>query len=169
LGSYKMNTEKLVEKLRKKGWSEEDIQKTIKILMEPTQNTKTTKILYWIALLSLLIGSLFVSIIIIPFLMLINNALVYIIIFTLALSFGALFNSLLQEIESFGETYIMTNLFIPAIAVINAIFMHNLAIFLIKTINLKTVNPTTIVVTYAFFFILPFLISKIKENIKVIM
>ncbi len=165
-----MNPEKLAEKLRNKGWSEDDIEKALHILTQPVQDPLSVKIMYWTALLAALLGNLFVAIIIVPFLLLINNSLIYFVIFILAFAFGALFNSLLSQLEAFGGTYIVATLFIPSLAVINALFMFGLSKVFISTFNLPLEHTiqSTIAITYALVFSLPFIFSKLRENVEII-
>ncbi len=163
---------RLVESLRRKGWSEEDIKKTLEIL-NSAPKTKPSffyKIVYWIALIAAVIGNLFVAIILVPLLLLFNHILLYLVIAFLGVSFGALFNSLLTQIESFGEkTYIVSGLFIPALAFINMFFMVQLINIIITTLKVTTMQPSFLVaIVYGFLFLTPYLITKIREQVKII-
>lgn len=165
-----MNAEKLVDNLRKKGWSEQDIQEALNVFSQPREEPVSFKILYWIALLFAILGNLFIAIVIVPILLLINNHVIYIVIFVAALAFGALFNSLLSTIESFGGTYIMSTIFMPSLAIINAIFMFALARIFVSTFKFK-ITPnliSTTAISYAVVFTLPFIFTKLKENIEII-
>ncbi len=161
-----MSYEKLVEKLRAKGWSEPDIQQAIEILSAPTDKDSSRR-LYWVAILLVLIADLFISIVIVPILMLIKNAYVYLLIFIIALSFGLLFNSLLDELETFGGTYIMSTLFMPSLVAINTYFMFQVFNILASILKVNPSIGASIILTYSFVFLIPFIFSKIRENVAI--
>jgi len=69
-----LNPEELITDLRTKGWSDEEIAKTIKILKEsPAQKTKfetfVDKIIFWLALLLLVAGNFAISVVLVPFML----------------------------------------------------------------------------------------------------
>ena len=162
-----MSYEKLAEKLRAKGWSEPDIQQAIGILSAPADNADSSRGLYWIAILLVLIADLFISIVIVPILMLIKNSYVYLLIFIIAWSFGFLFNSLLDELETFGGTYIMSVLFMPSLVTINTYFMFKVFNVLASILKVNSSTGASIILTYSFVFLIPFIFSKIKENVAI--
>ncbi|MEM2121170.1 MAG: hypothetical protein QXU20_00735 [Candidatus Woesearchaeota archaeon] len=164
-----------VEKLRAKGWSDAEIKRALEILNSAPKTSVPVfyRIIYWIALFAAIIGNTFVAIILVPLLIILQikaRPIVIILIFVLSVSFGALFNSLLKEIESFSKrTYIITNIFIPTLAFLNMFFMTNLTNYIITTFQIKTIeNSFSIALLYGFLFILPFIISKVRESVKII-
>ncbi len=166
-----MSYEKLVEKLRQKGWSEQDIQQAISILSSPSSSTRSWKSLYWLALIMSLLANFFISIIVVPFILLIPTNWKYLIVFVIALSFGALFNSLLNEIESQGGAYILSSLFMPALVLANAYFMIRILGLLSRYTTLfrfTSFTASSIVTIYSLVFLIPFIIQKIKENVRII-
>jgi hypothetical protein len=63
--------EKLIEKLKAKGWSNKDIVSTIRILNDSSESKNHSAIaldaaVYWIALILMIMGSIVLSIIMIP-------------------------------------------------------------------------------------------------------
>ncbi|MGB9748392.1 MAG: hypothetical protein ACP5OZ_00415 [Candidatus Woesearchaeota archaeon] len=163
------------ERLRAKGWSDEEIARALEILnSEPKTNIPVFyKVLYWVALIAAIVGNTFVAIILVPLLILLQKKailLVILLIIVLSLSFGALFNSLLKEIESLSKkTYVITNIFLPTLAFLNMFFISNLSNFIISRFELKNIqNPSNLALFYGFLFLSPFLISKVRETIKII-
>ena len=166
-----MSYEKLIEKLRKKGWSERDIQHAIEVLSDPTQRGSSVKVLYWVSLLVGLIANFFISIFVIPFLLIIPTKWVYVIIGIIAISLGMLFDSLLNEIESLGGLYIVSVLFMPSLSLLNAYLMiRTVGVIsqMTRLIHLSSVEVSSMVTIYALIFLLPFAVQKIKENVQII-
>jgi len=163
------------EKLRAKGWSDEEIARALQILNSELKTNVPLfyKIMYWVALVAAIIGNTFVAIILVPLLILLQKkaiVLVILLIIVLALSFGALFNSLLKEIESLSKkTYIITNIFLPTLAFLNMFFIINLSNFIISRFDLRNIqNPSNLALLYGFLFLFPFLLSKFREAVKII-
>jgi hypothetical protein len=163
------------ERLKAKGWSDEDIARALQILNsgQKTNIPFFYKVTYWSALIAAIIGNTFVAIILVPLLILLQKKavlLVILLIIVLSLSFGALFNSLLKEIESLSQkTYIITNIFLPTLAFLNMFFIINLSNFIILKFELKNISsPSNLALLYGFLFLTPFLISKVREAVKII-
>lgn len=162
---------KLVEKLRKKGWSQEEIDKTVKIMLRieaasEQNHKKLNVIIYWGVLLIAIIGNLVLSVALIPFLLVLSNFHLYLIISIMAVAFGLLFNLVIRDIEVMDKRHhVIAGVFIPALAVINVIVMTNISNYLIEVSNLKNImhNPIAVSIVYVVFFITPYLISKMLD------
>jgi len=92
------------DSLTKKGWSEEEIEKTLKIMGEAKENKhkhikKLDEVVYWIVLLFVMIGNFAFSTYLIPLLLLINSISLYLIIFLLAFAFGVIMSTIIKDIE----------------------------------------------------------------------
>jgi len=165
----KMN--KLVEKLRKKGWSEKDIYKAIEIInnserYKPEVIKKIDKLAYWSTLIVAIIGNFIISIVLIPFLILLKSFPVYLIIAIIALPFGFLFQLIIKDVEkTIKKRYIMLNIFIPAIAIINMYYMTSFSNYLNSLFGLPPIkhNPLLVGLIYVIAFVLPYFITKRKE------
>ncbi len=165
-----MSYERLIKKLREKGWSEQDIQHTIEILSSPTKGVASVRFLYWVSLFVGLIANFFISIFVIPFLLIIPTKWVYLILAIISISLGMLFNSLLNEIESLGGLYVVSVLFIPSLVLLNAYLMIRTVGFIsqmTRLVQLSSTEVSTMVTVYSLIFILPFAVQKIKENVQI--
>lgn len=163
-----MDDRPLDEKLREKGWSEADIQKTVSIVQKGQEKKYTStriidKIVYWSALFVAIIGNMVISITLVPFLISFEGAYLYMVIAVLGFCFGIFFDLLIRDIEKLQTRhYVIAGLFIPAIAFINMMYMTNFANQLIERLKVNTAphNPYYTVTFYTASFIIPYLVNK---------
>ena len=124
------------------------------------------KVVYWGALLVAIVGNLIVSVVLIPFLLVLSKMQLYIIIIIIGIAFGALFNMLLKDIEELDKKHhVIAGIFIPALAIINVFIMTQLANYLTILIGVNNVphNPIVISVIYVASFSLPYILYKISS------
>lgn len=119
-------------------------------------------LLYWIILFVAIMGNLIISIILIPFLLVIQGIFLYIIILLLAFVFGLLFDLLIRDLENIKrKQIIIAGLFIPVLAAINVLFMVRFSNHLSRLLHLNTFhNPFFIAFFYVIAFTLPHIISQ---------
>lgn len=169
-----MINEELKERLRNKGWTEQDLANAEKIIaknpQETLDNKKINLVIYWTALIIMIVGNIFASFILIPFLFTIKGPFLYTIIFLIAAMFGLIFNWLLKDIKNMeSQHHIIAGVFIPAIALINIFIMVRVSNILAKqaaTLNIQPTQPLPVAITYVAGFIIPYLASKIKIKEK---
>jgi len=166
--------EKLIEKLKSKGWSNKDIVETIRILNSPPDSRKQQMVkldsaVYWFALILMIIGSIVLSIIMIPSLLALNAFALYFIIIIVAYAFGTMFSILIGEIETMQGRRIIAQLFIPALALVNMYYITRVTNIFATAMNIKNPhNPIIMSGIYAFFFIAPYFINEIAKKIRII-
>ena len=74
-------------------------------------------ILYWTLLIIAIIGNFLVSVVLVPFLLILKGPSLYFCLFFLGLSFGYLFSFVLRSIERINpKQHILANVFIPSLA-----------------------------------------------------
>ncbi|MBI4738010.1 hypothetical protein HY772_00305 [Candidatus Woesearchaeota archaeon] len=125
----------LRQKLIEKGWQEAEIDRTLDILYSEEKQEKharfahfSSPIIYWAGLLVAIVGNLLISVVFIPFLMILNSVQLYIILGSMGAIFGAMFNLLLRDIEHIdAKHHVMAGVFIPSIALITIFVMVTLA------------------------------------------
>ncbi|MBW2991986.1 hypothetical protein KY345_02085 [Candidatus Woesearchaeota archaeon] len=164
--------EDLKEKLRKKGWSEADIDKAEGIMADAAEKTKTKKIdlfVYWTALIISIILNIVVSGIIIPMMFLIHGLALIGLVFIISLFFGWVFYILIKDIENMEiHHHIIAGLFIPAIALINIFMIVNIGNRLISNLpplmEVPKAGPFQISIVYAIGFTIPYLISQLRKK-----
>jgi len=123
------------------------------------------KLVYWLALLVTIIGNLIISAALIPFLIVLKDVQLYLIIVVLGIAFGLLFDLLLRDIKNIDfKHHVIAAIFIPGIAIVNLFIITKLANRLIEMLNVVNVehNPIIISIVYAVAFILPYALSKVK-------
>lgn len=164
--SYRM--EKLKERLKEKGWTKQEIDKTIRIVKEAKEKKHPAiklldKTVYWIALLTAIIGNIIISISLIPSLMTLKSFPLFLVIIVLGISFGMLFELLIRSIEHLEmKHHIFLSIIIPIIAIINVFIITTVSNDLEKFFNINNPqNPILVGIVYAVAFIFPFLFYKI--------
>lgn len=126
---------------------------------------KMSKIVYWLALLVTIVGNLIISAALIPFLIVLKDIQIYLIIAILAIAFGLLFDLLLRDIEHLDfRHHIIAVIFIPGMAILNLFIITNLSnrlIEILEVVNIKH-DPIRISIIYAIIFMIPYIISRIR-------
>jgi len=162
----------ITENLRKKGWSEEEIKRVSRILDESPERKSSTiaiidKVAYWTGLFLAIIGNFVISVLLIPFLILMKSFYLYLALIFLGIVFGWVFSILLQDIESIkAGQHIIAWLFIPAIAIINVYVITNLSNHIANLMEIKTgIHEAPLVsAVYVFSFMFPYALSKLLKK-----
>ena len=154
------------KRLVEKGWSKKDINKTLKILEKAKKHPKIKildKSVYWISLIVAIIGNIIISISLIPFLLALRNFQLYLVIITMGIAFGLLFELLIRTIENLEtKHHLFLSIIIPIIAVINIVVIVIFSNRLEEAINIQNPqNPGLIGVIYAVAFMLPYSIYQL--------
>lgn len=153
--------------LQKKGWSEKEIKKAVDLLeREERHDPILMKLVFWSALIVIIFANLIVSLILIPFLIVLNSATLYFIIIILAGTIGFLYNFLITDMGHFGRKHhIAASIIIPIIAIANMIIMVTLGNKFITSLNINNVehSPWLVAIVFAVAFILPSLWEKLRR------
>lgn len=161
----------LVDRLKSKGWTDDDIQKAVSIIeqsrkKEPKNMTLIKSIIYWAVLFVGLIGNFVISIILIPFMLAIPGLRLIVIILIIGFAFGAFFDMLIRDLRSTeNKDIVIAGIFLPLLALINVSLMVEFANYLEQKLGLLTGqhNPWLISVTYVFAFVLPHVIQMMMD------
>ncbi|MBW2997204.1 hypothetical protein KY349_02580 [Candidatus Woesearchaeota archaeon] len=162
----------LRHRLLEKGWSEQEIEKTMSLMYSEDKRTKqagfvkaTHPIIYWVGLVVAIIGNLLLAVTLIPFLMILNSIQLYIILGIVGFVFGGLFNVILKDIEQVDQTHhVVAGIFIPAIALITVYIMTTVANRFNEVINNPNPHNAIILsIIYLVCFSAPYFIYKIKD------
>lgn len=163
------------KKLLEKGWKKSDINKTLKIIETAKANKHPhikilDKSIYWISLIITIIGNIMVSFLLIPLLLVLKSFYLYIMVATIAISFGLLFELLIRSMDHLEtKHHLFLSLLIPPILVINVIIVVSMSNKFNETINIQNTNsPLIIGIVYAITFMLPYLIYNffLKDSLK---
>ena len=160
--------EKLKKRLKEKGWSAQDINKTIKIIKEAKEKKHPAiksldKLVYWAALAIAIIGNFIISIALIPPLMALKSIQLFLIIAALGISFGLLFELLIRSIEHLETRHhVFLGILIPSVALINIFIITLVSNNLEKIFKIdNSHNPYIIGIVYAVAFMSPFILYKL--------
>ena len=162
----------LEEGLRRKGWEEHEIGRVMDIMYTDHKREKHqrysahgNRVLYWTDLFILTIGNFMIAVILIPFLLALKSAALYLIVATLGFVFGILFAIMVRDIESIERKHhIFAAIYIPVISVINLYTMvtvaNNLTVLLKIGLNH---NPLPVAIMYVVAFMLPYLYVNVSH------
>ncbi|HLC52468.1 MAG TPA: hypothetical protein VJI98_04455 [Candidatus Nanoarchaeia archaeon] len=116
--SFKM-TEKQI--LNQKGWTKEEIQEAQSVLDRAKHHdVHFSKIVFWSALLVIILGNITVSLILLPFLIVFNSWILYSVVVIIALVMGSLYSFLIMDIGHLEKKHhILATIIIPIIAFSN--------------------------------------------------
>jgi hypothetical protein len=154
------------EELLKKGWATEEIKKAEDIL-EKTElhDIFFSKITFWSALVVIIFANLLISLVLIPFLIVLNSWILYSTIAILALIIGFLYDLLITDIKILERKHhILAGITVPLLALINITIMVLISNKFIADLNLQNQphNPWLLGLVFAIALIIPYLINKIR-------
>lgn len=157
-------------KLKAKGWSEEEIRKTERILEKETKHdAHFAKIVFWSALIVIIFANLLISLILTPFLIVFNKWLLYSVVIILAATIGFLYNFLVTDIGHLEKKHhVLAGIIVPVIALANMVVMvliSNKFIVDIR-INNSVHNPWIVSIVFAVAFILPYLLYRLHHHAR---
>ncbi|MBW2968715.1 hypothetical protein KY304_00235 [Candidatus Woesearchaeota archaeon] len=163
---------KIEEKIKKKKWTRQEINKAVKILRS-AKYTKTPlikffdTIVYWTSLLVAIIGNFAVSVVLVPLLIVLKGPALYFTLFFVGASFGTLIYTLIRIVESIDpKKNFIAGLFIVALAVINIYIITGLTnkLEMLMGITTNAQEPIIVSIVYSIGYIIPYLFFLIKEH-----
>jgi len=154
------------EELLKKGWSEKELKKA-EAALEKTElkDIFFSKITFWSALIVIIFANLIVSLILIPFLIVLNKWILYSTIVILAGVIGFLYNFLVLNIGHLEKKHhVLAGIIVPVLALANMIVMVSVSNQFIADLKVQNPphNPYILGAIFAVAFILPYIFSRIR-------
>lgn len=157
-------------KLREKGWNERDLSSAAAILEQPKRHElHFSKMVFWSALLVIVFANLLISLVLIPFLIVLTNQILYAIVFLLALMIGFLYNFMITNSGYLdAKHHLSASVIVPVIALANMLVMVFISNqFMIDLqVNNPQHNPWLIAVIFAITLILPYLFGQIRTALR---
>ena len=158
----------MTQGLEQKSWTKKEIDKTFKIIKKAKKNKHPAikfldKIVYWIALIVAIIGNFIISIVLIPFLFALRPFNLYLIVITIGISFGLLFELLIRSINHLKtHHHLFFGFIIPAIAIVNIFIITNISNKVKEIIPVaNSQNPFVVSVVYSIAFIIPYFVYHV--------
>ncbi|MEK6901928.1 MAG: hypothetical protein AABX37_06290 [Nanoarchaeota archaeon] len=150
--------------LKEKGWSEREIKHAESLLhRQAAHDVHFSKIVFWCALLVTIVGNIILSLILIPFLLILDNWIVYAIVILLALMMGFIYNFLVTDIGHLQlKHHLLAAIIIPCIALANIFIMVLASNKLLAHAELQTPvqSPGIIAILFALVFMIPYLVDQ---------
>ena len=166
-----------IRSLKRKGWSEDEVNKAEKIIQARKIQDKsrtsvyTNRILYWTVIFVIIIGNFMISLMLVPFLLVFNKLAMDVLVVVVGFAFGALFNLLILDIEQVSKRHhLIAAIIIPVLALINISVMTTIANALNEVLRTSTIreSPITVSVLYVVAFMLPYLWSVfVKKKVDI--
>ena len=155
-----------------KEWSSDLAAKTEEILRhgetaKPSWIRTIDNALYWTLLFLAIIGNFIISVVLVPFLLILKGAALYFSLFFVGASFGWVFSFILHSLAKLQkDQHIIASIFIPAIALINVGIFASLSNKLIVLLKLTTPphNPFLVGAVYVLGYVLPDSISHMMKK-----
>ena len=158
----------LINKLQKKGWTKEEIDKVFVILKRAElRKSRTMRFFehfaYWMILAIILIGNAVIALSLAPLILVFDAFNVYIIIIITGLVFGVLFDNLLSDIPLTKHHHALNTILIPVIAVVIFMLMTSITNYVGLILELDVVihNPLVIGLIYTVSIITPHTIKRV--------
>jgi len=163
--------EKLKKLLVKKGWSSRDVEKTIRVLGRAHEKKSQKiilldKLVLWVGLLLVILGNFIVSVVLVPFLLILSGIWLYVSLLFIAASFGFVVNVVAMYIEKIEREHVLImGVLMPAIALITVYIITFLANRLEVLLQLGTPlhNPTMIALVYTVGFMMPYMFTRLRH------
>ena len=155
--------EHLKGKMEEKGWQPKEIDKAVSILKKaPERKSEWVRfldqVLYWGIFVVSVLANFVVSIVLVPLLLTITDIWLYFTIAVIALTFGAMLEVIIRETEWLQKKhYVVSEIFIPALALINIYIIVQLSNRLATILKLPGTNQSPLLVgaLYVFCFSMP--------------
>lgn len=162
----------LKKRISAKPWPVHVKKRTLEILHKAKEKkTRTTLLLdefvYFLLFFTGVIGNFVISVILVPLLLVLNGAYLYITLFLIGLAFGALINGILLEIHKIEQKrQLISGMLMGAIALINIYIMTQLANILEIKLRLLTSmhSPILVSTVYVLAFLIPHFYSEYKRR-----
>ena len=162
--------EKRRVELKEKGWSENEIIKAESILeKEKEHDVHFSKIVFWSALIVIIFANLIVSLILIPFSIVLRETILYAIIIILAGTIGFLYNFLITDIGHLEKKHhLAAGIIIPIIALANILVMVLVSNRFITEIEINNPphNPWIVAIVFAISFVIPYIVDKLRIHFQ---
>lgn len=156
--------------LKSKGWSSAEIERTKRIMQRGEDNHTATffdKAIYWLGMMIAIVGTMILSVVLVPFLLIMPEMWLLLTLALLGVSFGGLFKVIITSLENISkQKYVIAGLFIPSFALVNVYVMTYLSNNMIVLLKLSTPlhSPIIVSVFYVGAFTLPYAFFRFRES-----
>lgn len=166
--------ESLKEAVSQKPWSPEEKERVLGIIergreKKPQKIKFLDEVVYWVFLIIAILGNFILSVVLVPFMLILTGFYLFAVLFIIGLAFGMVINSIMREIQKIEtKKHIIPILLIVALALINVYiittFTNRLEILL--EVTTPAHDPIILSITYTLAFIMPYLFSEYRLAMK---
>lgn len=157
-------------KLSKKGWTEQEIHRTLDTLNAGEQKKslfvkKLDTFVLWLFLIISILGIFAISIALVPILVIMEGAQLFILLAGMGAVFGVLLDSIIVHLQKLRQL-IISRIFLPVFALINVYLITRFSNDLIEMLKLPTLHhsPTLVSITYVAAFLVPHIIRGLNTK-----
>jgi len=151
-------------RLQEKGWKDAEIEKAEQALERDLRyDVHFSRIVFWSAIIVMVFANIVVAGVLIPFLIALNQAVLYVAVIILAGTIGFLYNLLIADIGHLErKNHLWAGILVPLLALGNIIAVVLLSNRFIEDAQIPNVqhDPYVIGVVFAVAFILPYVIDR---------
>ncbi len=161
-----------MRKIKKKK-KKEEIEHKIKLIQEERKKLKEKvkkniifldRTVYWVALFIAIIGNMLIAISIIPFLLVLDDVLLYVLLVIMGFAFGFFFEIVVRDIENIEKKkHIIISILLPSIAVISFFIITIVVNNIKKLFGITSIvhEPLIVGTAYSVAFILPYAVYQL--------
>lgn len=151
--------------LKKEGWTKEEIKEAQEVLDRAKHHdVHFSKIVFWSALLVIILGNIVVSLILLPFLIVFHTWILYSVVTLIALVMGSLYSFLIMDIGHLERKHhILASIIVPVIGLFNFLIIVLVSNTYIAKLPFNNTphNQWVVSIIFAVAFIIPFAGHKI--------
>jgi hypothetical protein len=166
---------RIEERLRKSGLDEDEIKRTLTILRYGKSNQKNFFLkriphvaVYWVSILVAILANAILSVLLVPFIVVLDKAYFFIFVLVFALGLGIIINIILRDIELKGHHHFFSGLVIPLIALINIQLIVKLTNPLLDLSGQARYDPLVVSLMYVIAFMVPYLIMNFPDAVSLV-
>lgn len=154
--------------LKKRGWNSDEIECTLRAVHRG-ENEKSVfssvleKVVFWIALFVCVLGNFFISVALIPILLLIKGSYFLVMLSVVGMTAGILFELVVCVLENIERKhYIISGIFVPFLALINIFLVSSLSnnFSSLMHVSAGVHNPFVVSIVYVVSFLVPYVVHK---------
>lgn len=153
-------------RLQKKGWNDIEIRNAEQVLArELRYDVHFSRIVFWSAIIVIVFANIVVAGVLIPFLIALNQEVLYSAVIVLAGTVGFLYNFLITDIGHLERKHqVGAGILVPLLAVGNIVAVVILSNKVIQDARIPNVqhDPYLVGAVFAVAFILPYILDRIK-------
>lgn len=160
------NADYLLQKLKKKGWSDEELTHAGIIFSEHQKSHHIVhpiydKILHWVVYASIMITNIALFLFLMPIILLQSSVFKYLVMAVVAMIFGFTYNWIFHNMTHLTRKHhVLYSILMPIVTIISFLILYYYMRF-VMSIPIEQVLATSII--YSLFLVIPFYFKQIRD------